>query len=96
MNNKNFVIKVEQKENIFEFSNSKYEIYHKSENLEKGFSEFKSAKQNRGKKSDWKEKINKKSNPLTRSCFFVATVKELFNLENCFATIRYSFYCLFN
>ena len=41
MNNKNFVIKVEQKENIFEFSNSKYEIYHKSENLEKGFSEFK-------------------------------------------------------
>ena len=42
MNNEKIIIEIEEKNNLFEFSNTKFEVFHTSDNLEKGYEEFKS------------------------------------------------------
>ena len=42
MNNEKIKIDIEEKNNLFEFSNTKFEVFHTSDNLEKGYEEFKS------------------------------------------------------
>jgi len=41
MTKEKYNIEITEKNNIYEFCNSKYEVFHKSNNLEKGFNEIK-------------------------------------------------------